>query len=320
MSQEISIQETDALISQSYTRVKEQEQAKTETSRKEVYSFLNEENKSCWELHFTKGTVSNYITFLLMVLGFIIKNNADGKPFRYIFHHTRQFFFSFTNFCVAFIETTGEYILAVGLFGFSGGITNWLAVKMLFDKIPFIYGSGVIPSRFKEIRQTVKNTIMATFFDKEYLNKYIHHKTETLKADINIEAKLQEMFSSPQFDEILTRELNALATKPEGAVFAFMGLAPIQLKPMIKPFLTGMGSSVGPLLLQQLDPTSIISIERVQHEIDDLMTTKLEELTPEIVKKLMERVIREHLGWLVVWGNIFGGFIGLIAQLVNDLS
>eukprot|EP00002_Diphylleia_rotans_P023370 TRINITY_DN4598_c0_g1_i1.p1 TRINITY_DN4598_c0_g1~~TRINITY_DN4598_c0_g1_i1.p1 ORF type:complete len:295 (+),score=77.82 TRINITY_DN4598_c0_g1_i1:53-937(+) len=294
MSQEISIQETDALISQSYTRVKEQEQAKTETSRKEVYSFLNEENKSCWELHFTKGTVSNYITFLLMVLGFIIKNNAD--------------------------ETTGEYILAVGLFGFSGGITNWLAVKMLFDKIPFIYGSGVIPSRFKEIRQTVKNTIMATFFDKEYLNKYIHHKTETLKADINIEAKLQEMFSSPQFDEILTRELNALATKPEGAVFAFMGLAPIQLKPMIKPFLTGMGSSVGPLLLQQLDPTSIISIERVQHEIDDLMTTKLEELTPEIVKKLMERVIREHLGWLVVWGNIFGGFIGLIAQLVNDLS
>eukprot|EP00002_Diphylleia_rotans_P023371 TRINITY_DN4598_c0_g1_i2.p1 TRINITY_DN4598_c0_g1~~TRINITY_DN4598_c0_g1_i2.p1 ORF type:complete len:280 (+),score=69.23 TRINITY_DN4598_c0_g1_i2:53-892(+) len=260
MSQEISIQETDALISQSYTRVKEQEQAKTETSRKEVYSFLNEENKSCWELHFTKGTVSNYITFLLMVLGFIIKNNAD--------------------------ETTGEYILAVGLFGFSGGITNWLAVKMLFDKIPFIYGSGVIPSRFKEIRQTVKNTIMATFFDKEYLNKYIHHKTETLKADINIEAKLQEMFSSPQFDEILTRELNALATKPEGAVFAFMGLAPIQLKPMIKPFLTGMGSSVGPLLLQQLDPTSIISIERVQHEIDDLMTTKLEELTPEIVKKV----------------------------------
>jgi hypothetical protein len=31
-------------------------------------------------------------------------------------------------------------VLAFGLFGFAGGITNWLAVKMLFDKVPGLMG------------------------------------------------------------------------------------------------------------------------------------------------------------------------------------
>ena len=30
--------------------------------------------------------------------------------------------------------------------------------------------------------------------------------------------------------------------------------------------------------------------------------------------QLIEDVIREHLGWLIVWGNVFGGTIGLVAQ------
>ena len=38
----------------------------------------------------------------------------------------------------------GEAISMVGIFALSGGVTNWLAIYMLFDKIPFIYGSGVI--------------------------------------------------------------------------------------------------------------------------------------------------------------------------------
>lgn len=41
------------------------------------------------------------------------------------------------------------------------------------------------------------------------------------------------------------------------------------------------------------------------------------ELTPERVKQLMEDVIREHLGWLIVWGNVFGGVIGIIAKAVQ---
>ncbi len=68
----------------------------------------------------------------------------------------------------------------------SGGFTNWLAIKMLFDRIPGIYGSGVIPMRFKEIRETVKNVIMKTFFDEEYLETYFSQKSTQWLAGLNL--------------------------------------------------------------------------------------------------------------------------------------
>ena len=40
-------------------------------------------------------------------------------------------------------------------FALSGGITNWIAIHMLFEKIPF-YGSGVIPKRFEEFKTGIK--------------------------------------------------------------------------------------------------------------------------------------------------------------------
>ena len=47
------------------------------------------------------------------------------------------------------------------------------------------------------------------------------------------------------------------------------------------------------------------------------MTEKLKELTPEKVKGLMEEVIRTHLGWLVVWGNVFGSLIGILSTIAG---
>lgn len=55
----------------------------------------------------------------------------------------------------------------------------------------------------------------------------------------------------------------------------------------------------------------------MKYELDQLMTTKLEELTPNMVRILMEEMIRDHLGWLIVWGNIFGGGIGIITQAIK---
>jgi len=36
-----------------------------------------------------------------------------------------------------------------------------------------------------------------------------------------------------------------------------------------------------------------------------------------MVKDIMQRMIKRHLGWLVVWGGVFGGIIGLIAGLLQ---
>jgi hypothetical protein len=33
--------------------------------------------------------------------------------------------------------------------------------------------------------------------------------------------------------------------------------------------------------------------------------------------RCIEAVMRAHLGWLVVWGNIFGGAIGVASELAG---
>jgi len=50
--------------------------------------------------------------------------------------------------------------------------------------------------------------------------------------------------------------------------------------------------------------------------IEEMIEERLNTLTPVMVKEMVERLIREHLGWLVVWGGFFGGIIGLIGTLL----
>lgn len=128
------------------------------------------EDPTWHEAYCNKGNISNLVTFVIMVVGLVWvllePSDADGAK--------------------TASRDVGDYVLALGLFGFAGGTTNWLAVKMLFDRIPYIYGSGVIPARFKEIRETVKDTIMATFFDSAYLKTYLTSRAKTFLSDLQL--------------------------------------------------------------------------------------------------------------------------------------
>jgi hypothetical protein len=86
---------------------------------------------------------------------------------------------------------------------------------------------------------------------------------------------------------------------------------------LIKPFVIGMADDIAPMLGTLFDAKSILSVDKLRSEIDLLMTEKLLELTPERVRDLLEEVIRTHLGWLVVWGNVFGSLIGLVSVILG---
>ena len=49
----------------------------------------------------------------------------------------------------------------------------------------------------------------------------------------------------------------------------------------------------------------------IREKVTQLVDARLAELTPRMVKEIVQRMIRQHLGWLVVWGGVFGAVIGL---------
>ena len=66
----------------------------------------------------------------------------------------------------------GELLLTTGLYALSGGITNWLAIHMLFEKVPGFYGSGVIPARFEEFKEGIRHMIMQQFFNPQNVQDF----------------------------------------------------------------------------------------------------------------------------------------------------
>ena len=48
-----------------------------------------------------------------------------------------------------------------------------------------------------------------------------------------------------------------------------------------------------------------------------IIDQRLSELSPTEVKEIIVKIIKKHLGWLVVWGGFFGGSIGALAALIN---
>jgi uncharacterized membrane protein YheB (UPF0754 family) len=58
-------------------------------------------------------------------------------------------------------------------------------------------------------------------------------------------------------------------------------------------------------------------IGRLIDQIERIIDQRLAELTPEHVKTIVEDIIRQHLGWLVVWGGVVGGLMGLLIAIVS---
>lgn len=240
------------------------------------------------------GDISKVCTFLVMVVGIVLKHYIGS--------------------------TFSRYVLAFGLFGFAGGVTNWLAVKMLFDRIPFLLGSGVIPRQFKEIRKAIKDAVLQMFFDKTFLESYLGPRSKELVQSLDLSKLLKDGMNDPEFDKVFVEKLTDIANRPEGMMLQTMAtmFGGVELMaPTLKPMLVSFGEEMVSAMVDRFDLTKMVPVDKVREELDILMEKKLLQLTPQRVKEIMEGVIRNHLGWLVLWGNVFGGMIGIASILAG---
>ena len=207
-----------------------------------------------------------------------------------------------------------DALLYSGLFALSGALTNQLAIHMLFEKVPFLYGSGVIESRFEAFKEAIKNLMMEQFFTKEQLEEFFQNE----EKKINLEPIIQETDFTPAFDALSKTVMES----PFGGMLGMFG-GESALENLREPFSNKIKAAVIKIVNSQAFNDTLQKHMKSSSLNDDLLDTiegvitkRLDELTPAMVKEMVHKLIREHLDWLVVWGGVFGGAIGLISSFV----
>lgn len=205
-------------------------------------------------------------------------------------------------------------IKSIGFFALSGAITNWLAIHMLFEKVPYCYGSGVIPERFEEFKHSIKKLMMEQFFTASNIQQFIETEEQQGSKVLN----LQPFLNAVDYDKIYESLVFSIMNSSFGGMLMMMG-GEEALVPLKEPFTEKMKVTLVEMiesdrfksaLKEGLDANKI-GIDIVD-KIETVIDKRLSELTPQLVKEMVQSIIHEHLGWLVVWGGVLGGIMGLL--------
>ena len=209
-------------------------------------------------------------------------------------------------------------IREIGLYATSGAVTNWLAIYMLFEKIPFLYGSGVIPNRFEEFKSGIQNLVMGQFFTRQNIESFF--KNQDASGSIKLDP--EPIVQSVDYDEMFERLRTSVMESPFGGMLGMFGGVKA-LEPLREPFRNNVEKEIRSLAtspkLQAVISQSAAShdtVDLVVDKVNGIVEKRLNELTPRMVKEIIQEMIRSHLGWLVVWGGVFGGLIGLVASFI----
>ena len=207
-----------------------------------------------------------------------------------------------------------ELMKSIGFFALSGAVTNWLAIHMLFEKVPLLYGSGVIPNRFDEFKFAIKDLMMKQFFTQENVEQFIEAEEQQGSNVLNIDPLLNAI----DYEKIYEGLVTSIMESSFGSMLQMMGgeqaLTPLR-EPFVKKLKTTLREMVESdrfkdVLRLGLDSHKIG--RDIVSKIETIIDKRLNELTPKLVKEIVQKIIKVHLGWLVVWGGVFGGILGAV--------
>ncbi len=231
-----------------------------------------------------KNTVPNLIALLVIAFSFTLTGNAR------------------------------ELVFNTGMFALSGALTNWIAIHMLFERVPGLYGSGIIPLHFEEFKRGILALFTEQLFKKENVDA-------AFQSDDSSEIDLQPAIESLDLDDAYDQLKNVIMESSFGAMLGMVGGAQA-LEPMREPFKERIGAFLldttrSPRFQKMLGKqlSSMAGSEQFMEKIHRVVESRLDELTPEMVRDIVQNMIRKHLGWLVVWGGVFGALIGALSTL-----
>ena len=212
------------------------------------------------------------------------------------------------------VEPYENIVLYAGLFAFSGAVTNQIAIHMIFEKVPFLYGSGVIEMRFEAFKESIKNLMMSQFFTKEQMDDFFQNE----ESQLDLSPIIEQSDFTPAFDALVKTVMESSF----GGMLGMFG-GEKALDSLREPFSIKLKEAVLKISQSETFVKNIQNYTKISGVSEDMLNTietmidkRLDELTPKIVKEIVQDFIKEHLGWLVVWGGFFGGLIGVVSALV----
>ncbi|MDO9208348.1 MAG: DUF445 domain-containing protein [Sulfuricurvum sp.] len=205
-----------------------------------------------------------------------------------------------------------QAIRAAGLFALSGAVTNQLAIHMLFEKVPFLYGSGIILDRFESIREALKTLIMEQFFTPEKIESFVASQ----ERSIDLTPIIQETDFTPAYNALVRSVMDSTL----GGMLGMFGGEAVIAK-LKEPFLEKIKASTIEIsqsesFMNALNTHLHQGSSHLADTIGEIVESRLAELTPLMIKEMLHGLMKEHLGWLVVWGGVFGGLIGILSAFM----
>ncbi len=210
-----------------------------------------------------------------------------------------------------------KYLLYTGMFALSGALTNWMAIHMLFEKVPGFYGSGIIPLNFERFKEGFQNLVMRELFTKQSVERFFSGQSNGSDSPFDFDPVIRNLNLDDAYDQLVT----IIMSSSFGEMIGMVG-GKKAIVAMREPFKNIMRDN---LFKAAHSPTfqkavrgqikSVTTSDDFIDRIGVIVREQLDELTPQMVSKIVQRMIREHLGWLVVWGAVIGGLIGLVSAI-----
>lgn len=236
------------------------------------------------------------------------------------------------------------FVVQVLLGGFIGGITNKIAITMLFEEKWFLPGSGVLLKRHKDIIRSLARTVEKHLVNSEMLQaeiKKLLKPVNTEKAEQIMNNVIDE-FRSDIRRYLLSRKVhdeirNALKTRL-GFLGRFLNVTRIKEYDEMTDAIVGELSQringlrvTKHMILRTIQRVGTLEdflfrpnnelVQRHYHtdrsiaqmffdnlDIQSMVSDKLATYEPSKVRDIIEENIRSHLLWLEVFGVLLGMF------------
>ena len=186
-------------------------------------------------------------------------------------------------------EDISKYFYYSGLFALSGAVTNSLAIYMIFNKIPLLYGSGVIELNFEKFKSSIKDMIMQQFFTKNRLEQFFAQE----ESKIDLAPIIENVDFDVAFDAL---KESVMESKFGQLINMFGGEDSLELlrvtfnKKLKASILSIVSTEAFKEQLNHHIKHSSLSEDLIT-KVDNIVSNRLNELGPKSVKELVSKLI-----------------------------